>query len=272
MPDGGLVPIPIPVRSSPTCLGDLQIRGCDVAGMMEDLSGGRLAAAQHVHLDPDLDHDALAPRPEGWRGAFGQAGSAQGHLARQGVSKGDLFLFFGWFREAERRRGRWRYVDHAPDLHVIFGWLVVGEVIDVNREGVEGVLSRYPWLSRHPHLDGAARKNDVVYVAADEMPGWVGASIRGYGVFERLVDDLVLTDRGQDKRSVWRLPEAFMPKEGRKPMTYHGERSWKSMGDGTVTVQTVSRGQEFVVDLETYPGVKEWVQRVLASVSGSSGR
>ena len=46
------------------------------------------------------------PREPGWRPLFGQAGAAQTVLARAGVGPGDLFLFFGWFRQATRVGGR----------------------------------------------------------------------------------------------------------------------------------------------------------------------
>lgn len=46
-----------------------------------------------------------------------------GYLENQGVTVGDLFLFFGWFRQAEIVNERYRFVRKAPDLHVIYGWL-----------------------------------------------------------------------------------------------------------------------------------------------------
>ncbi|CAI8922445.1 hypothetical protein EMIT0158MI4_310005 [Burkholderia ambifaria] len=41
----------------------------------------------------------------GWRPALGQTGAAQGHLSNNGVGAGDVFLFFGWFRQVEKSRG-----------------------------------------------------------------------------------------------------------------------------------------------------------------------
>jgi hypothetical protein len=46
------------------------------------------------HQDP-MFHDG--------RCAFGQTGAAQGHLAKQGIGIGDMFLFFGPLRRAGRR-------------------------------------------------------------------------------------------------------------------------------------------------------------------------
>lgn len=54
-------------------------------------------------------------------------GSAQSHLANEGVGVGDVFLFFGWFREVEQQQGRWRYARRALNIHSLFGWLQVGD-------------------------------------------------------------------------------------------------------------------------------------------------
>ena len=40
---------------------------------------------------------------------FGQVGAAQGHLIKQKVSEGDIFLFFGWFRPVETELGDFKY-------------------------------------------------------------------------------------------------------------------------------------------------------------------
>ena len=57
------------------------------------------------HLDPDLVPGTL-PRPPDWLPAFGQDSAAASHLRNQGVSRGDLFLFFGWFRHTEEVEGQ----------------------------------------------------------------------------------------------------------------------------------------------------------------------
>src|SRR5262249_32617665 len=93
--------------------------------------------------------------------------AAQTHLEKQGVARGDLFLFFGWFREVEfSNNDVWRYKPDAPDIHVIFGWLLVAQVLNVDGNAALH-LKQYPWLTRHPHLQrstGHWRKN-TVYIA-----------------------------------------------------------------------------------------------------------
>ncbi len=96
-PHGSALSLPIPDRSAPTRFSEVRWCGTSLGPIVECLSKGKAPGAYFCHLDPELDRDAL-DRSAGWRPAYGQQGPAQGHLARQGVGPGDLFLFFGWFR------------------------------------------------------------------------------------------------------------------------------------------------------------------------------
>lgn len=71
------------------------------ADIMNDL-GIKGFENKYVHLDPDLKQSTLKNRDSGWRGIFGQCNSSQSHLSNQNVEEGDLFLFFGWFREVKK--------------------------------------------------------------------------------------------------------------------------------------------------------------------------
>ena len=129
LPDGRLVPLPIPGEHDAATFNDLNLPGIDVGALVEDLRARKKrqhSRTSRVHLDPDLDRSANARLP-GWRPALGQTGSAQGHLRNEGIDHGDLFLFFGWYRRVESVAGRWRFQPGAPDLHVLFGWLEVDE-------------------------------------------------------------------------------------------------------------------------------------------------
>ena len=95
---------------------------------------------------------------------FGQAGSEQTVLSREGVGAGDLFLFFGWFRRVRRSGGQLQFVSGAPDLHVIWGWLQIEEVAPV--------ASSYsqPWMRYHPHVAAADhRANNTLYVSRETL-------------------------------------------------------------------------------------------------------
>jgi hypothetical protein len=130
LPDGRLAPLPIPSTHDNTTLDDLDFADATLNHALHDLSSGRLSLQTRVHFDPDLGNRRAADL-QGWRPALGQTGSAQSHRARHGIGIGDIFLFFGWFHLTECVTGHWRFVREALDLHVIFGWLEVGEVLPI---------------------------------------------------------------------------------------------------------------------------------------------
>ena len=67
------------------------------------------------------------PRNPGWCPTLGQIGSAQGHLRKQGVGPGDLFLFWASFRRVDEDL-RWK----GGTEHHIWGWLQIGDVVSVD--------------------------------------------------------------------------------------------------------------------------------------------
>jgi hypothetical protein len=246
LPDGRMVSLPIPHESGTLPFGALRHQGLDVGQLVSDLTGTRVNRTRPAHLDPDLDPTAR-DRRRGWRAAFGQDGAAQGHLEHQGVAVGDLFLFFGWFRRVTKVRGCYRYLHGTPDLHVIFGWLRVGEVLRVGPDRVP------PWLSDHPHASRDCAPHNTIYLADGPNGG---------GVFQKFDSSLQLTDAESTRRSMWRLPSDFLPR-ARTPLTYHGTPSrWTTAADAC-RLQSVAKGQEFVLDLAEYPGVQRWTRKLL---------
>jgi len=100
----------------------------------------------------------------------------------------DVFLFFGWFRSVECINGSWRYVPGSVDMHVLFGWLQIGEVLSVSQQ-IQEVVTHYPWLLEHPHISSAGRfrsTNNTIYVASDSLRiGGRDTGRVGGGVFDR---------------------------------------------------------------------------------------
>src|SRR5947207_4995331 len=109
LPDGRLVSLPIPSKSDRFTLADINVSNLDLDQLLSDLSQGAHSPRTIIHLDPDLDRAAVSRLP-GWRPALGQSGAAQSHLRDKEIGVGDLFLFFGWFRQVENHAGAWRYV------------------------------------------------------------------------------------------------------------------------------------------------------------------
>lgn len=112
LPDGTLFSLPIPdaTETSGITYADINLcRGESIGTIVEDLTNLCVRQNQFAHLDPDLRRAAY-PRISGWRPLFGQAGGDQTHLTLQGVTLGDVFLFFGWFRQVEIAYRKYRYV------------------------------------------------------------------------------------------------------------------------------------------------------------------
>jgi hypothetical protein len=218
----------------------------------------------HIHLDPDLDASAIA-RPQGWRPAFGQTAAAQAHLENQGIGPGDLFLFFGWFREVEHAGGLWRYKRNAPNIHALFGWLQVDERVAVGHDA-RPALQRHPWLNGHPHIAGAesySSSNNSIYIGRETLT-LAGKDVKapGAGVLPQFRKDLQLTAPGRT-RSWWRLPIWFHPQAGRPALSYHVDSKRWSLEEDATVLRIVDKGQEFVLDTAHYPEAIPWVANLL---------
>ena len=125
----------------------------------------RLGPGDEAHLDPDLDAGAY-PREPGWRALLGQAEIAQRHLEKEGVAAGDFFLFFGLYRQVEASRTGWRFVRGARRLHLLWGWLQIGEVCKVDRIESD---ERFRWARYHDHLRGGYDETNTVHVASENL-------------------------------------------------------------------------------------------------------
>ena len=261
LPSGRLCSLPIPDRSEDSGSAPFRAISCDgydLGAIVKSLSRGRITGDCLAHLDPDLDGSSLQRGP-GWRPLFGQSGSAQSHLERMGVGAGDLFLFYGWFRQTELFKGELRYAPGSPDIHVLFGWLQVDRVVSAADTSALPAWGRY-----HPH---ATRKThpskDVIYVSAAQATiDGRDVGVHGAGVFGDFSPRLQLTEPGQT-RSVWRLPQWLDPRGRDSALSYHTSPGrWETTG-GHARLRTVGRGQEFVLDTEDYPEALLWISRLL---------
>lgn len=258
-PDGKIVSLPIPASRPPTKINDLLVNGYDIANVISDLSNKRLSPHQYVHVDPDVDYQILSNRPKDWRGAFGQTSTAQSHLSNNSVGKGDLFIYFGWFRDAELCNQGWQFKRNSPDLHLIYGWLFVEDVVPVYGNE-KNILEKYSWLKYHPHLPSINDVQNTIYVGSQTLPSEINENKSGYGVFDKIRDIQVLTDTSQKKRSVWKLPICFYPSDNKPPLSYHTKKErWIIKSNEWVTLNSVGRGQEFVLDTEYYPNIDKWL-------------
>lgn len=182
--------------------------------------------------------------------------------SNQSVCQGDLFLFFGRFRATESTSdGSLRFAAGNKPFHAIFGYLEVGERMDIPPETLEE--DRWPpareWAPDFPHFLKTFRKRsapEIVYIATKELS--FATSRPGFGL-SRFNERLRLTRPESDRLSAWRLPAAFHTVN----LTYNPhtiKRDWRVRGDHAEFF-AAGRGQEFVC--EPTPGIETWAQRLV---------
>ena len=262
LPCGKLLSIPIPVTPKQKAKGedgifynDMRFNGQPIREIIDQLHNYKFDY-EKAHLDPDLDRERY-PRKESWRQVFGQTGNAQSHLHNQHVGVGDLFLFFGWFEHTTRNEnGKLQYLRPKKDLHVIFGWLQVGNILYVNQDKIAD------WLQYHPHIvnknKGKYRNNNTIYIAPDNLTlHGHNLSVSGAGTFPCFKDSLQLTAL-QECKSHWSLPE-WLCKEN-----IHG--NWPCR-DKQAPFDSGGRGQEFVFNMPDSPEAFEWYKTLFKNCS-----
>lgn len=160
-----------------------------------------------------------------------------------GANIGDLFVFFGWFRRTTMVNGSLVFDNSAPDQHIIFGYLQIGQIIRQDDD-----VDIPEWMRSHPHFGYVDDPSNTIYVAREKL-SW-NEKYLGAGSFD-FHKDLVLTKEGLS-RSKWDLPIIFKETD----ISYHSHDSWKSD-----YFQSAGRGQEFVVTCT--PEIEEWTKRLI---------
>jgi Nucleotide modification associated domain 3 len=262
LPDGRMISLPIPDKDAPTTYNSIKRDEINIGDMVADLTSRRkkpISPHYFAHLDPDLDQHAV-PRPDGWRPIFGQSGAALGHLTKQAVGPGDLFLFFGWFQPVEQVDGHWRYVHGSGSFHALWGWMQIGKIHPVIALPTDVVR----WAEGHPHVHGVRPKNNSVIVATDEFV-LGGKRVPGAGIFTAR-PNRVLTVPGEN-RSIWRMPAWMRPDAGVAVMSYHGDAErWAPENDQTCRLRVVDKGQEFVLSVTQHDQLNMWLVMLFADI------
>lgn len=250
-PDGTMLSLPIPSKSAPLTYSEVRAGGRSMGSVVRDLTAGEVPETHRAHLDPDLNPEAVE-RPSGWRPLFGQVGAAAAHLEKQGVGPGDLFLFFGWFRPVALCAGRWRYVAGTTGVHAIWGWLQVAQTCSPDTAPKD--VRR--WAATHPHFCGIDEPCNSVYISAERFR--LGTlDVTGAGVFP-FAERRVLTSPGKS-RSRWRLPAWMHPGQRAVQMSYHLDADrWSGTGQEFCELQSVAKGQEFVIQGDR-ERLQDWV-------------
>ncbi len=164
---------------------------------------------------------------------LGQFGAAQGHLRKNAVGPGDVFLFFGLFAEpgtGERH-------------HRIFGYMEVA-----CHGSPDDVQSHADWQEphrAHPHLSGEWEPNNCLYF--------------GKGHTAAKSSDALRLTRPGGPLNRWIVPE-WLRDHG---LTYHAKpERW--IGD--TELDSAKRGQEFVCDIGDAKEPRRWLNKIIREI------
>lgn len=194
-------PFQIPRAGSDVFYKDLQFHdGRSYLDVMKDL---RITHYSECHLDPDLYKPIMKHRSLNWRPIFGQTGIPEATLRNEEVSKGDLFLFYGWYKHLYEENGRFYYERNDRGFHAIFGYLEVEEVFRLDKENVTIPL----FATEHDHVRYRQDFPEVssLYVGRDRFLHDKNKPGAGLFYFD---EELKLT-RPNESISRWRLPRCF---------------------------------------------------------------
>lgn len=237
LPDGTLLSLPIPSKHDYIKYVDLHRSGKSFFEIIKEINP-RTRIKEHwsCHLDPDIRDYGIV---EDWLPLFGQEGSSQKHLENHGVGPGDIFLFFGWFRQTESIEGKLRFVKTEKEKHILWGYFQVNAVFD-------SYSKLTPQFHYHPHatVERFSRKSNCIYSATGTLS--LSPDLRGSGTF-KYHPSLVLTKEGYS-RSRWQIPEFFKD----VGISYHTSKSFKEEG----YFDSAKIGQEFVVSEDE--SVTDW--------------
>ncbi len=259
LPDGRMISLPIPDRDASISYAEVQRDGISLGDLASDLTRGFIRPDYRAHLDPDLDSRAVARRP-GWRPIFDQQAAALGHLRHEGAGPGDLFLFFGLFRHADYHRGHWRFVRGSQRVHAIWGWMLIGAVYSCRN--LPANVAR--WAEGHPHLHGARPDENDVFVPANDLH--VGEqSLPAAGLFTADVSRVLAAPGASPSR--WLVPSWMHPDAGHTTLTYHKDPSrWQAADGSGCRLDSVGKGQEFVLNTPRQDLLAGWLARIFANV------
>ncbi|KLN62139.1 hypothetical protein WH96_00960 [Kiloniella spongiae] len=258
MPNGKMFSLPIPHPMGPKTYQDIASPIGNLGTVIEQLKPKAASPQDRAHLDPDIYPESL-PRHHDWNCCFGQYGAAQQHLANQGVTGGDLFLFFGWFRYVDENL---QPLPKQPDLHVIYGWLQVQKTLNIGTE-IDAAAKQYPAYANHPHLTHSFGANNTLYIAKDTLQiGRQELDIPGGGIFSHINQDRVLTTAGAT-RSVWNLPKWFA--HPTPALSYHlKSEKWTATSKGW-RLKSAPKGQEFVINTRARNRqANHWLKRLFS--------
>jgi hypothetical protein len=245
-PDGTLFSIPIPSTGDKYKYKELDAHyeGDSIQSILNDLTNNQIrcqewlpcdysSGEQFCHYDP-----MLYSEPSFTGIALGQVNAAEGHLRNQNVGKGDIFLFYGWFRRVSKSDGTWGYTENEPDVHLIWSYMSIGDVIRLDtNDQQDSALGRYSFLVSHPHVGEQGSNKNSIYISDK------------YRYFQYHKKRCLTDMKKYRGRATWRLPEVFD-----KPEAFSFLNNFTQEND-EVVISYRGYGQEFVLNLDNVQSI-----------------
>jgi len=220
--NGAPVSLPIPGSNGE----QTTFNAIGMGDLVSRTTGGRLSGADRCHDDPMFADGHC------W---LGQVGAAQGHLRKQNVGVGDVFVFFGLFAEP----------DTAERHHRIFGTMRV-----TCHGAPEQVCTDPDWHDPprpHPHFSGSWGASNAIYHGPGKTARTASPALR-------------LTVPG-GPLNLWTIP-TWLQGFG---LTYHRKpERWI----GKTQLDSVKRGQEFVCDIGDAEEPRRWLETLQTEMKG----
>lgn len=185
--DGTMLSFPIPSKEyekDHIRYDELICNGISLDKLLADLG---YKGEPCCHLNPDLDIERRIKKISEWKPTFGQINQSASYLINNGVSKGDLFLFFGNFMHVVEVDGKFKYARrtitssdtyYGRAVQVIWGYLQVGDIITDPE-----LQKQFFW---HPHSCRkriTEEKNNLIFTATDRLsfaPDMPGCGVLSY--------------------------------------------------------------------------------------------
>lgn len=191
--------------------------------LVETVTKGKITRSDLCHDDP------MFAQGHCW---FGQIGGEQTHLLKNGVTVGDVFLFFGLFKD-----------DIGGEIHHrIYGYLRPDLI------GPPAELTRSPnWVPpprAHPHLHTKWSNNTLYF---------------GKGCLAQRATEALRLTKPAATASKWSVPEwlsSFGLSKHANPIR------WQTPGE----LNSVGRGQEFVCHIGDAAEPRRWLDRIIAEI------
>ncbi|WP_396587361.1 hypothetical protein [Bermanella sp. R86510] len=280
LPDGRLLPLPIPDDTSIIRYQDLDFENLNIGTLVKQLTMGKIKPRHGAHLDPDMFSAMLVRNNVNnsqWQANLGQAASAQGHLQKQGVQVGDIFLFFAVSQPIEKVGRAWQFIKGTKPRHIIWGYLQIGEILKLDdiRD-----IQQYQWLSYHPHWQYSQDALNTLYLAKQHLNLEPFVSkvnkrnpLSGAGVFPYIHKDLTLSV-GKNLTE-WQVPSWMYPftddtqTKNRPPLSYH-TKPWRwQLEDNQCFLKAAARGQEFVLQNDYAHDAIPWLYDLFHQHTGT---